>query len=174
MMDFPLANTIAYKTFYHNLYRYCDCIHYPSQFICDTFENIVGPTPHRIISNGVNSAFRPMPFEKPEKLRERYVVLFTGRYSPEKSHKVLIDAVALSRHKDEIQLVFAGTGPLKLALLRQARRCRIPKPIMEFYDRDTLIDIINSADLYVHPAEIEIEAIGLTPQRHALFCFERR
>lgn len=160
MMDFPLANTIAYKTFYHNLYRYCDCIHYPSQFICDTFENIVGPTPHRIISNGVNSAFRPMPFEKPEKLRERYVVLFTGRYSPEKSHKVLIDAVALSRHKDEIQLVFAGTGPLKLALLRQARRCRIPKPIMEFYDRDTLIDIINSADLYVHPAEIEIEAIA--------------
>ena len=31
---------------------------------------------------------------------------------------------------------------------------------MEFYDRDTLIDIINSADLYVHPAEIEIEAIA--------------
>ena len=160
MMDFPLANTIAYKTFYHNLYRYCDCIHYPSQFICDTFENIVGPTPHRIISNGVNSAFRPMPFEKPEKLRERYVVLFTGRYSPEKSHKVLIDAVALSRHKDEIQLIFAGDGPLKQSLARQAKRRGIHAPIMRFFSREELVRVINYADLYVHPAEIEIEAIA--------------
>ena len=160
LKDLSLASRTAYRIFYRRLYRYCDCVHYPTQFICDTFEAVVGTTPHRVISNGVGSAFIPRPVARPASLQDRYIVLFTGRYSPEKSHKVLIDAVALSRHKDEIQLVFAGTGPLKLALLRQARRCRIPKPIMEFYDRDTLIDIINSADLYVHPAEIEIEAIA--------------
>ena len=33
-------------------------------------------------------------------------------------------------------------------------------PIMEFYSRSELVDVINYSDLYVHPAEIEIEAIA--------------
>jgi len=33
-------------------------------------------------------------------------------------------------------------------------------PILGFHPREELIDIINYADLYVHPAEIEIEAIS--------------
>ena len=160
MKDFPLANWIAYHVFYRNLYRYCDCIHYPSQFICDTFEAIVGPTPHRIISNGVNHIFQPKPAEKPKELKDRFVVLFTGRYSPEKSHKVLIEAVARSRYKDEIQLIFAGDGPLRQSLARQAKRRGVHDPIMRFYSREELVKVINYADLYVHPAEIEIEAIA--------------
>ena len=31
---------------------------------------------------------------------------------------------------------------------------------MEFFSRDELVRVINYADLYVHPAEIEIEAIS--------------
>ena len=30
----------------------------------------------------------------------------------------------------------------------------------EFYSRSELVDIINNADLYCHPSEMEIEAIG--------------
>ena len=160
LKDLGLANRLAYQTFYHNLYRYCDLIHYPTQFICDTFESVVGPTPHRIISNGVHKSFRPKTVEKPEALRSLFVVLFTGRYGPEKNHGVLIDAVALSRHRDELQLIFAGSGPRREALIRRAKKRGIPMPIMEFYDRKTLLDVINCADLYVHPAEIEIEAIS--------------
>jgi glycosyltransferase involved in cell wall biosynthesis len=51
--------------------------------------------------------------EKPEAFRDRFVILFTGRYSKEKSHKVLIDGVARSKYKDSIQLIFAGTGRWK-------------------------------------------------------------
>ena len=160
LKDVSPANRITYRAFYHRLYRFCDYVHYPSQFICDTFESVVGPTPHRIISNGVNQMFRPKPVEKPDSLKDRCVVLFTGRYSPEKSHDVLIDAVALSRHREKIQLIFAGSGPRKEALIRRAKQKGIPMPIMQFYDRSTLIDVINSVDLYVHPAEIEIEAIA--------------
>ena len=160
MKNFTPANRIAYHTFYRKLYRYCDLVHYPSQFICDTFESVVGPTPHRIISNGVNRCFRPKNVSKPEALKDKFVILFTGRFGPEKRHDVLIDATALSKHKDEIQLIFAGAGPKKEALIRRAERRGIPMPIMNFYDRESLINVINYADLYVHPADIEIEAIA--------------
>ena len=160
LKDQPLANRLTYHAFYHRLYRWCDCVHYPTQFICDTFEAVVGPTPHRIISNGVHARFHPKTVEKLERWQGRYVVLFTGRYSPEKSHSVLLDAAARSRHRDELQLVFAGAGPKREALLKQAGSLGIQPPVMEFFDRETLVDIINCADLYVHPAEIEIEAIA--------------
>mgnify|MGYP002626613782 CR=1 FL=1 len=160
MRNFSLGNRVAYRVFYKRLYRHCDCIQYPTQFICDIFEGIVGPTPHRVISNGVSGAFVPREPENSGPAQPKYAVLFTGRYSPEKSHRVLIDAVALSRHREEIQLVFAGTGPLREKLRKQAQKRGIQMPVMQFYDRESLVDIINRADLYVHPAEIEIESIA--------------
>ncbi len=160
LKDFNFGNQITYKVFYHRLYQYCNCIHYPTQFICDTFEAVVGPTPHRIISNGIGSEFVPKDVVRPEALSDKFVVLFTGRYSREKSHKVLIDAVARSRYCKQIQLIFAGAGPLEPYLRHYAKKRNILMPIMQFYSRSDLVDILNIADLYVHPAEIEIEAIS--------------
>ena len=157
LQHIPAVSRLVYRILNRRLFRFCDCIHYPTQFICDTFEGLVGPTNHRVISNGVDRAFTPGPAGTKE---GGFTVLYTGRYSREKRHDVLIDAVALSRHKDEIQLIFAGTGPLEDALRHRARRKGIPLPVMEFYSREALIDVIRSADLYVHPAEIEIEAIA--------------
>ena len=160
MKNVAPVNRLTYRILYKRLYQYCDCIHYPSEFIRRTFEGVVGKTNAYVISNGVNRAFSPRPPRRPTGLGGTYKILFTGRYSPEKSHPVLIDAVALSRHKGEIQLVFAGSGPKKDALVKQAKRRGIRMPVFAFYDRETLIDVLNDADLYVHPAEIEIEAIA--------------
>ena len=131
----------------------------------------------------MNRQFRPRSVEKPDDLKDRFVILFTGRYSKEKSHKVLIDAVALSRYRDRIQLIFAGAGPLEDRLKKRSAKLPI-MPRFEFYSRDELVDIINYSDLYVHPAEIELEAIacleaiscGLVPvisdsPRSATRCF---
>lgn len=160
LKDFGLGNRLTYRVLYRRLYRYCDCIHYPTQFICDTFEAVAGPSAHRVISNGVSRSFRPQEVLRPDSLTGKYVVLFTGRYSREKSHRVLIDAVAQSRHRDNIQLIFAGAGPQRDNLIRHAKRRGIPMPIMKFYSREELVQVVNCADLYVHPAEIEIEAIS--------------
>lgn len=160
LMNARRANNLTYDIFYRNVYQYCACIHYPTQFICDVFEKRVGPTPHYIISNGVSAAFTPGKATRPAEWEERFVILFTGRYSKEKSHRVLIDAVAQSRYKDRIQLVFAGDGPLREAIRERAERSGILPPVMKFYGREELINVIRSADLYVHPAEIEIEAIA--------------
>jgi glycosyltransferase involved in cell wall biosynthesis len=159
MKDNPLANIITYHTFYNNLYKHVDAIHYPTQFIRDTFEKQIGKTNGYVISNGVGSDFIPTEVEKPNNLKGKKVILFTGRYSKEKSHKVLIKAALKSKYSNDIQLVFAGDGPLKSNLQKKGRKLKNP-PILKFFSRKDMIDTINSADLYVHPAEIEIEAIS--------------
>ena len=161
LMNIQAANKLAYKEFYKLLYKYCDCIHYPSQFICDTFEKRVGPTNHYIISNGVGKEFRYMPdIKKPEEYKDKIVILFTGRYSREKSHKVLIDGVSNSKYKDKIQLILAGSGPQRDNLIKYAQKKLNIQPVFKFFSHDELVRVINYSDLYVHPAEIEIEAIS--------------
>lgn len=160
LMNASLANKLTYQVFYRVLYQYCDCVHYPTQFICDVFEGETKPTNHYIISNGVNEAFQPRPEEKPPEMRDKFVILSTGRYSREKSQRILIDAVAKSRHRDEIQLILAGSGPRREFLEKRAKKAGILPPVFNFYSRQELVRVINYADLYVHPAEIEIEAIA--------------
>ena len=160
LKNFTPLNHETYRIFYKRLYQYVDIIHYPTQFICNTFEEVVGPTEHRVISNGVNKAFRKKAVARPPEFAGNYTVLFTGRFSPEKSHGVLLEAVARSKHRDEIQLVLAGSGPKRSEIYDLALKKGLIPPVMNFYSRDELIDVINCADLYVHPAEIEIEAIS--------------
>ena len=159
LMNSPAANDLTYKALYQLVYRHVDAIHYPTQFIRDVFEAEVGPTPGRVISNGVNSRFVKTPVEKPAAWADKFVILTIGRYGREKSQHILLEAVARSAHEKEIQLVLAGQGPLEHALAEKGR-CLTNPPVMHFCSREELLRFINMADLYVHPAEIEIEAIS--------------
>lgn len=161
MMNVTTVNTKVYKSLYKHVYQYVDCIHFPTKFICDVFLSVIGkPINHRVISNGVNKAFVKREVERPQELKDRFVILFTGRYSKEKSHCVLIDAVKKSKYSDQIQLIFAGSGPQKEHLMEYAQKRLVHQPIFQFFSRDEMINVINYSDLYVHPAEIEIEAIS--------------
>jgi glycosyltransferase involved in cell wall biosynthesis len=159
-MNSHMVNKLVYKVFDRKVYRYVGCIHYPTEFIKNLYESEVGhKTPHRVISNGVNSIFKPMPAEKPPEFADRFVILFTGRYSKEKSHRVLIEAANLSRYREKLQLIFAGCGPEEKRIRRLSQK--LPhEPLFKFFTRSELVNIINYADLYVHPAEVEIEAIA--------------
>lgn len=159
LMNSHLLNDLTYRAMYRLVFQYVDAIHYPTQFIRDVFEAEVGPTNGYVISNGVNSRFVRTPARRPAAWAGKFVILFTGRYGKEKSHKVLIDAVAQSKYADSIQLVFAGDGPLREELRSYGDRLPNP-PVMQFFSRDEMLNVINSADLYVHPAEVEIEAIA--------------
>ena len=159
MKNNALANRVVYKIFYRHFYRYVDGVHYPTEFIHQVFERYGGKTTAYVISNGVGAEFRPAVVPSSAEFKGKQVILFTGRYSKEKSHKVLIDAVKQSRYADTIQLVFAGDGPLKANLKKRARGLKNP-PVFKFFSREGMVRIINTADLYVHPAEVEIEAIS--------------
>lgn len=160
MMNNQWFNEQVYKNFYKSVYRYCDCVHYPTQFIRNVFENTTAPTNGFVISNGVNPMFCDLPRrEKPEEFRDKYVILCSGRYSREKAQHILIEAAKLSAHKDRLQLIFAGEGPLKEKLQKQAEGLPNP-PLFRFFAREKLAELISCADLYVHTAEIEIEAVA--------------
>lgn len=161
MMNFGIANHLTYRNFYKKMYKNVDAIHYPTDFIKNVFEKSVHhKTNSYVISNGVHNRFKKIEVEKPEELKDKFVILFTGRYCREKSHKVLIKAVSKSKYKDKIQLIFAGDGPEKNRLIKCSKRKNINLPIMNFFSKDDLVKVINYSDLYCHPAEIEIEAIA--------------
>lgn len=159
MMNFTALNNAIYKGFNKKVFQYVDAIHYPTQFIRDVFENVVGKTNGYVISNGVKDMYVRKQVEKPAELQDKFVIVFTGRFSKEKSHTVLIDAVEKSKYCDKIQLIFAGDGPLKEKLIEYSNKLT-NKPIFKYFSRKDLVDTLNYADLYVHPAEIEIEAIA--------------
>ena len=161
MKNSRLVNHLVYLNFYYHFYKYVNCIHYPTTFIKETFENAVKHSLDSVvISNGVNSLYQRIDVIKDPCFIDKFNILFIGRFSKEKSHELLIKAVAKSQFKDQIQLVFAGAGPREEYLKKLAKKLNINMPIMRFYKREELVKVINSVDLYVHPSEIEIEAIS--------------
>lgn len=78
--DLDAINRGVYRACYQMVYQYSDIIHYPTQFIRDTFEAVVGPTNGRVISNGVNSMFTPGPAKRPA------AQLCAHRISPRTGH----------------------------------------------------------------------------------------
>lgn len=155
-----LANYTVYKYIYKHLYRYCSAIHYPTDFIRGVFEtNIKKITPGCVISNGVHNYVKKREVEKPEKFSDKIVILSTGRYGREKSQDTLIKAIALSKHKEKIQLILAGLGPKEKKYKKLSRKLPI-QPIFKVFPREELIDTLNFCDLYVHPADVELEGIA--------------
>lgn len=150
-----LVNHLTYEHF-HNMYKRVDAIHYITQYVRDLYEGMYGKTNGYVISNGVSDAFKPEHITHNDGY---FRILYTGRYSREKSHKILIKAVEKSKYKDKILLTFAGRGPLEQKL--KERSADLPvQPIFGFFGREEMPAVDNSADLYVHAAEYEAEGIG--------------
>lgn len=155
-----LANWIVYQFIYRQLFRRIDAIHYPTQFIREVFEKNTGcRTKGYVISNGVHAYVKPQALEKPPRYRDKIVILTTGRYSREKSQDTLLKAVRYSKYKDKIQLILGGQGVKEARYRKLAQKLPV-KPVMQLYSRTQIIDVLNYADLYVHPAEVELEGIA--------------
>lgn len=95
----------------------------------------------------------------------RFTVITAGRYSVEKDQRTLLEAMRYSKYASQIQLVFAGRGPLKRELKRQARSLvkqgvLAYKPEFAFYTSEQLHERYRSADLYVHCATVEVEGLS--------------
>lgn len=160
MKNFALLNNYVYRRYYNKVFSHAACVHYPSQFIRDVFENATDKTNGRVISNGVGDDFRCEPVAKPNALKGKFVILSTGRYSREKCHDVLIRAVGRSAHNSEIALIIAGQGPLEEHYRELAEREGVCDMRLGFIPRKDMPELVNCCDLYVHPAEAELEGIA--------------
>ncbi len=154
----PLAHWL-YWWFDHRFYRYVDDIHCPTAFIAGELSRHGYKARLHVISNGADESFQPMAVEKPAEWRDRFVIMMIGRLSEEKRQDLIIRAALRSKYSDRIQLVFPGKGPRQSYYERLARELKNP-PVFAYYKRDDLIRLMNQCDLYVHAAEVEIEAIS--------------
>jgi len=160
MKNVKWVNRLIYKRFYRRVFKHVDAIHYPTEFIRNIFENVVGPTPGYVISNGANKNIMPLKLEKPEHLKNKFVLLSVGRLCNEKSHMLILKAVARSKYAKDIQLIFAGNGPLLKKIIKYSNKYLPVPPIIDFFAHEEMAKIFNYADLYIHPAEIELEGIA--------------
>ncbi len=155
-----LLNKMVYKNIYSKFYRYVDGIHYPTAFIRGIFERSVKKTTRGyVISNGVNSMVEKRDVPKPAEFEGKIVISSTGRYATEKSQDTLIEAVNRSKYRESIQLILAGQGVKERYFRKLARKLPIP-PVFKLFPRDEICDVINYSDIYVHPAQIELEGIA--------------
>ena len=158
MENFYPANRLTYCLFSKE-YSQVDAIHYPTQFLRDLYEGMYGPTNGYVISNGVNASFKPCPVQKPEEYRDKFVIVATGRYSKEKNQEVLLKAANLSRHREQLQVILAGSGPKEKSLRTLGKKLPV-EPQFGFFPHDQMVELLNYADLYVHSAAMEAEGIS--------------
>ncbi len=159
MANLNLVNDGIYKWFHHYIYKYCGHIHCPSNFIAQELRKAGYTEKLHVISNGIDPDFQYRKLPKSEEFTGKFVILMVGRLSNEKRQDVLIRAVAQSKYRQKIKLVLAGKGPRKEALIRLARKCGVDMKT-DFFLKPDLLDLIAMSDLYVHAADMEIEAMS--------------
>lgn len=150
---------ILYAWFRGRFYKNFDHIHCPSKFIADQLRKHKYKAKLHVISNGVDEDFKPLKDYR--EAGEKFNILMIGRYATEKRQDVLIKAISMSKYRDRIHLTLAGKGP-KEKKLRALAGKYLDDGAVEygFYNKEQLIDVIHKSDLYVHTADIEIEAIA--------------
>lgn len=149
-------NTLIYAYLKNTFYSQFDRIHCPTSFIAQQLADHGYKGELYVISNGYDPAFVP-PEHKT--VNEKFEIVMTGRLAPEKNQQVIIRAIARSAHKDDIHLTLLGNGPLKGKLEKLAEKLDVDVSF-DFLPKEKLIKKLQSSDLYVHSATVEIEAIA--------------
>ncbi len=154
-----LINSMLYKWFDHYIYQYCPHVHCPSRFIADELIKHNYRSDLHIISNGIDPDFKYVRSDKPEKYKDKLLVLSIGRLSVEKQQHVTLQAISKSEYKDRIKFIMAGQGPRRSHLEKLAKKLGVDYEIT-FCKKEELITLISYCDLYVHAANAEIEAMS--------------
>ena len=163
MMASNLVNSCTYRFLWRTYFNKVDAIHYPTTFIRDYVSGYNKKNvPAYVISNGVNfKYFYPKKVERPDNLKDKFVIIMSGRLSKEKNQKELLYAVKRSKYEDKIQIMLTGDGPRREALLKLGKKLKLTNPIIQkLYKHEELNTALWCGDLYVHTSIVEIEAIS--------------
>lgn len=152
-------NDKIYSFYRDKFYNHFTHIHCPSHFIAGELEKRGYTAKLHVISNGIDSEFSYQPMEKQEQWKDKIVITMIGRLSNEKRQDLIIEAIAKSKYESRIQLVLAGKGLNYNKYKKMGEKLTNP-PIMQFYEKQELIALLNQTDIYVHSSDAEIEAIS--------------
>ncbi len=159
-LKFNWLNASLYHFFVKSFYTRGSRVLSPSNLGKTMLEKYGIKVPVRVISNGIPAQFKPGNYQPDPRFEGKFVILMVGRLAKEKGHAQVIEAIKLSKHRDKIQLVVTGQGPLKDEL--EALGKKLPNPAMFAYVSQTdLIKLFNTAHLFVHASEIELEGMAV-------------
>jgi 1,2-diacylglycerol 3-alpha-glucosyltransferase len=150
------AANLLYRSWIRNVFEPADAVVVPTLFASQRLQYHGLTTPIWPISNGL----RLRPRQCTERGGPPYLLLAVGRLAAEKRQDVIVDAVARSRHRDQIRLVIAGAGPLEARLRARARRRGLPVD-MGYVTDERLIQLYDEATLLVHASEVELEGMAV-------------
>jgi glycosyltransferase involved in cell wall biosynthesis len=119
------------------------------------------------ISNGVNTKIFT-PKNNGDYLKNKFnipnkkTVLYTGRISSEKNLDILIQSIRKVLKKIDAHFIFCGSGgTYKQKIQKLSKSLKVDKntTFVDFLDWDDYINIYSLADLFVMPAEAELQSI---------------
>ncbi len=153
-------NRLVYRFWIKHVFNRADAVVCPTPFAKRKLVEHGLTAPAYVVSNGVPLDVHETSVQLEPRTDDRFVILAAGRLAAEKRQDVIIEAVRRSRHRDRVRLVLAGAGPLEEEL--RARGAELPNPPeMGFLPRAKLVELLNTADLFVHASEVELEGIAV-------------
>ena len=148
----------CYKIWMKRIYNASSMVICPSKFAQDELKLYGLTAANMIISNGIPPMFKPCVVKRNSSHDGKFIILSVGRFAPEKQQEIILQAIQASRHRDKIQLILVGEGPMKEKLEQSGRN--LPNhPIFLLLTPEELVKYYNMADLFVHAATIEVECM---------------
>jgi glycosyltransferase involved in cell wall biosynthesis len=148
----------------------CDVVTAPTATACRLLRDQAVERPLVAISNGVDlSAFRP-PRDDAEREAcrtrlglpiDRPIVLYAGRFAPEKRLDVLVDAIPLVLARAAAHFVFCGFGATAVQGWAEARGVSSATTFLGLLPDELLPLAYRAADLLAQPSEAELQGIVL-------------
>ena len=163
LMASNLVNKATYSFLWSTYFNKVNGVHYPTAFIRDYVAQYNKKNvPAYVISNGVNfKYFYPNKVERPDNLKNKFIIIMSGRLSKEKNQQELLYAVKRSKYEKDIQIMLTGDGPRRNYLMKLIKKLNFTNPpIQKLYKHEELHDALWMGDLYVHTSIVEIEAIS--------------
>jgi glycosyltransferase involved in cell wall biosynthesis len=149
-----------YRFFINSFFNKSDGVICPSDFALKELKNRGLKAKPIVISNGLTKDFRPIEAVKKPEYQDKFLILVVGRLAREKRVDILIKAIANSKYKDKIQMVATGRGPMKETWEEMGKYLPNPAKFL-FVSHEDLINLFNTADLYVHTSEVELEGMAV-------------
>lgn len=138
-------------------YKNCDVIQCPTAKVKRNLQKYHFPQKLVVVSNGIAQAFIDNPHKTDT--QQDFTILCIGRFSNEKDQYTLFRAMQVCKYAKNINLIFAGQGPLKdkfEALAKTLPR----KPIMRYFNSKQLRKLEAKSQLVVHCANVEVEGMS--------------
>lgn len=151
------------RQFQRFVFDKCVAMQCPSKSVYDRLEKAGFKAKLYLIPNGISlegDHHQGVPQTDP------YLITCVGRLSNEKDQYTLIRAMQYSRHRDNIQLHFAGKGPCAKKMKKMAHKLYTGgvvkyDPIFAFHTAAELTELARKAYLIVHCAIFEVEGLSL-------------